>query len=575
MVAPRSRSPRRIVRASADRIYFKNGKGRRKNRLTISCIVVVICVMVLVINVRVLSSIHGISKSFIDESPEQLKHHVKTPETFTKRNEIKEMTKNDDADNENHNYGLRSDEMDVTKAPSRAPTSTIGESFPTEILRYFELPDPKFQDSIFIRRTKLPMRPSSHFSKVYTFDDLNNKNSTGASKNLSSLLIPKQCFERCCYEKVAISMDHEENRLKSTVDGLDVAEVLMHGHIVPNHLKFPNAIDLDEDILPCLQTGTIIHADSYGTLLDKFFEKYRPNITKPYVFIASETDGPQPDVNYRSRITEDPLLLHWYGNNPQFLNEAPTDIEKKNFTAFPLGLSKYHPQMPHLDYYLSKTNYTNPFSETMKHRWTDSILFRNASLQDLVFVNFAINPNKLHRFEPYRMICGDEVFEANGTNEEINQRVSCSVSGSSVPKHLQSSHSMHATYSAASQFLFGLSPPGNGNDCHRTYEFWFLGLIPIIKRTGFTEDKGANMFQDLPVIELDHFNYNQTELLKILQDYIRSDKFRYADFDKGWKRLFLGYWRQKILSDAGREKDLVKDEYGKKYFLSWKYSKVV
>ena len=566
-------SHRRNAVASTDRIYFKK-RRRKKNRLTITCIVVVISVMAIVINVRVLSSIHNISKSFTHESPKQLKQTAKTPETFTKTKEIMEMTKNDDAVNKNHDYGLPSDEMDTTKAPSRAPTSLIGKAFTAETLRYFDLPDPKFQDSILMRRNKLPMRPSSHYSKVYTFEDLNNTNSTGVSTNLSSLLIPKQCFETCCYEKVLISMDHEEHRLKSTVDGLDVAEVLMHGHDLPNHLKFPNAIDLDNQILPCLQPGTIIHADSYDTVLDTFFEKYRPNLTIPYVFIASETDGPQPDVHYRSQITEDPLLLHWYGNNPKFVNEAPTGIEKKNFTAFPLGLSKYHPQMPHLDYYLAKTNYSNPFTQTLKDRWMESILFQNASLQDLVFVNFAINPNKLHRFQPYQMICGDEVFRANGTNEEINRRISCSVSGSSIPKHLQSSHSMHDTYAAASRFLFGLSPPGNGDDCHRTYEFWFLGLIPIIKRTGFTEDKGANMFQDLPVIELDHFNYNQTELLKILQDYIRSDKFRYTDFDKGWKRLFLGYYRRKILTNAGRQKDLVKDKHGQNYFLSWKYSKL-
>ena len=166
MVAPRS--PRRNVRGSVNRKNFENGKGRRKNRLTISCIVVVICVMVLVINVRVLSSIHDISKSFIDEIPEQSKHHIKTPDTFTKRNEIKEMKKNDDAENEKVGYGLRSGVMDATNAPSRVP-STIGESFTTEMLRYFELPDPKFQDSMFIRRTKLPNDETffSFFQSIY------------------------------------------------------------------------------------------------------------------------------------------------------------------------------------------------------------------------------------------------------------------------------------------------------------------------------------------------------------------------------------------------------------------------
>ena len=36
---------------------------------------------------------------------------------------------------------------------------------------------------------------------------------------------------------------------------------------------------------------------------------------------------------------------------------------------------------------------------------------------------------------------------------------------------------MHETYAAASGYLFGLSPPGNGVDCFRNYEFWALGVI--------------------------------------------------------------------------------------------------
>jgi hypothetical protein len=63
-------------------------------------------------------------------------------------------------------------------------------------------------------------------------------------------------------------------------------------------------------------------------------------------------------------------------------------------------------------------------------------------------------------------------------------------------------------------------------------------------------------------------------LVKILQEYIQSDAFIKTDFSKGWERLFLGYWRHRIASDAGREHDLVQDENGKNYFMTWKYSKL-
>ena len=441
-----------------------------------------------------------------------------------------------------------------------------------DILRYYQLPDPKIQEDPKTRQNLLPMRSSSSYAQVHRYEDAD------IPPNLKSHMQVKKCLDTCCYEKVAISIDHEMHRIKSTIDGLDVAELLLHGHAVPDHLQFPNGVDFDQEIVPCVQPGTIVHADSYGPQLDQMFLQLRPNMTTPYVFIASETDGPQPDRIHRPRIESDYLLLHWYGNNPLF-DKPATEIEKKKFTGFPLGLSKYHPQMPYLDYYLSQTNYTNPFAQAFKHRWIDSsTLFHGKNdsdtLQNVMFTKFGLHNNAKHRWEPYRMACGNHVLEANGTDPEINKRVSCSLTGDMVPKHLQRNFGMYDTYSAASQYLFGLSPPGNGKDCYRTYELWLLGVIPIIKDTGFTNAKGANMFQDLPVIELQHFRYSQEDLVKILQDYIQSDAFIKTDFSKGWERLFLGYWRHKIASDAGRQHDLVQDENGKNYFMAWKYSKM-
>jgi hypothetical protein len=126
---------------------------------------------------------------------------------------------------------------------------------------------------------------------------------------------------------------------------------------------------------------------------------------------------------------------------------------------------------------------------------------------------------------------------------------------------------MPETYAAGSRYLFGLSPPGNGMDCYRTYELWMLGVIPIIERNrDYTE-----MFRDLPFIEVDRWDYSQAEWIKMMQDYIASDEFRNNDFS-GWERLFLRYWRRKILADTGRDKDIVKDENGREYYQAWKYS---
>ena len=80
------------------------------------------------------------------------------------------------------------------------------------------------------------------------------------------------------------------------------------------------------------------------------------------------------------------------------------------------------------------------------------------------------------------------------------------------------------------------------------------------------------MWEDLPAVAVNSWDLSQKELLLALQNYVRSDKFLSADFSRGWERLFLGYWRRRVLKDAGREKDLVRDPHsGEHYYLAWKY----
>ncbi len=45
------------------------------------------------------------------------------------------------------------------------------------------------------------------------------------------------------------------------------------------------------------------------------------------------------------------------------------------------------------------------------------------------------------------------------------------------------------------QYRFGLSPPGHGMDCHRTWEMLFFGMIPIIKTSALDA-----VYKDLPVL---------------------------------------------------------------------------
>ena len=76
-----------------------------------------------------------------------------------------------------------------------------------------------------------------------------------------------------------------------------------------------------------------------------------------------------------------------------------------------------------------------------------------------------------------------EVAPATGT--------SLSVRGLTIPQYLQQ----------LSDHKFAFSPPGNGVDCHRIWECFYLGVIPIVKRSPHTEN-----YKDLPVLIIDDWN---------------------------------------------------------------------
>jgi hypothetical protein len=55
---------------------------------------------------------------------------------------------------------------------------------------------------------------------------------------------------------------------------------------------------------------------------------------------------------------------------------------------------------------------------------------------------------------------------------------------------------------ALSQALFVLSPPGNGIDCHRTWESVYFGAIPVIKKGMLAE----SLYDSLPILAIDEWD---------------------------------------------------------------------
>jgi hypothetical protein len=83
------------------------------------------------------------------------------------------------------------------------------------------------------------------------------------------------------------------------------------------------------------------------------------------------------------------------------------------------------------------------------------------------------------------------------------------------------------------KYAFIVSPPGNGLDCHRTWECLCLGNIVIVKSSPLD-----SLFEDLPVLVVKEWTDITRELLEITIIEYRYRKFNY-------EKLTLQYWVDK------------------------------
>ena len=367
----------------------------------------------------------------------------------------------------------------------------------------------------------------------------------------------KICQETCCAQAVAISLEQDDHHIINAVDGQDLADVMVYGQPLWPHHVFAGS-ELTDDVIPCLQPGVILHVDSYRGPIARFFRILRPKIKVPYVLITTRSDGVTPHPQFSKRLDTDPQLLAWYGINPSYHNynhqEAVPGANHSKFRMMHLGLiGKMYRQQPFLNYLNQARNYSNPFGGD-KSRWMDPSVWDTArDTTRLLFVHFGIHKNAPQRSIPWAMACN------NRTEAPLDDNISCHRGVSVTPEQI---------YAAASKYPFGLSPPGNGPDCYRTYELLLNGAIPVVQaRREYNE-----LFRDLPVLQLPHWNYTQPELVTLMHDYVHSPAFWNQTFDAGWNRLFFRHWRRQVLQDAGRLDEIIKDDQGKEYFTSWQYS---
>jgi hypothetical protein len=213
----------------------------------------------------------------------------------------------------------------------------------------------------------------------------------------------------------------------------------------------------------------------YPHILGFFFETIYPLLTKRFNLVTHNSDvGALP--TYERYLNED-KIIKWYGSNIQFKHDK--------LVALPLGVAN--------------SQWTHGNLELI-----DKIRSEDNDKTQLVFKNFTINTNASQRGH-INSATSDFAMEPVTTNEDYLRSISKS--------------------------RFCICPPGNGTDCHRTWECLYLNCVPIVQRHVHNE-----AFEDAGIILVDRWE-------DITARFLEEQSIK---VNRSYPGLDLEYWRNEI-----------------------------
>lgn len=263
--------------------------------------------------------------------------------------------------------------------------------------------------------------------------------------------------------------------------------------------------------------------------LNDFVEKWLDTITVRFVLLTGDSDDPVPlrplSADNFERLISSEKLIAWFAQNLSGSDaEDPEDMPKLRH------LPKDMPKLRHLpiglDYHtLSERNHPwGPMTSPIKQEELLTAISCRAKpffeRKPMAYTTFHFELNRGGRQQAY-----DEI-PAELVHYEPER----------VPRIL--------SWKRQTEYAFVVSPPGEGLDCHRTWEALCLGCIPILKSTSLDP-----MFDDLPVLIVQSW----TDLSKdLLLKTVAEVKDKQARGGFRMEKLTLKYWTD-LIRAAGKD----------------------
>lgn len=192
--------------------------------------------------------------------------------------------------------------------------------------------------------------------------------------------------------------------------------------------------------------------------LQTFFGEYYPRMPCKYVLVSHNSDYGITEGMLKYLGDVDSKLVHWYAQNTKVLHA--------NLTAIPIGITnRYHAK-------ITAETYMNVRQKLQK----------TSDKHD--------NPLVVLNFTPRR-----------GTERQAllnmfqNKSWAFVQPFASKKKGTVQGEAAFSWLLDIARYKFALSPPGNGLDCHRTWELLLVGVIPVVKSNSLDA-----MYKDLPVL---------------------------------------------------------------------------
>ena len=205
--------------------------------------------------------------------------------------------------------------------------------------------------------------------------------------------------------------------------------------------------------------------------LPRFVDAILPNIRRRFTLVTGDEDWSMPSgFSGSERILSNPLVLHWFAQNFDGTDESG------RISGIPIGLD-FH---------------TISNRHRWKH-WPATPAMQEARLEELVS---RVKPTRariprvhadFHFKDPARKFLG-----------ETRRDVEATLRRNGLVDFQERKRQRQRAWESRSEYAFVASPPGNGLDCHRTWESLVLGNIVIVRHSSLDP-----LFEGLPVALID------------------------------------------------------------------------